>query len=443
MTGKILHSFVLVAFLAALGAASPRVSAAEAESRGDLRLGDLISLAHGSNPSIIAAREKWRSTVERYRVATGYPDPQLMVTWFPEPIETRLGPQDWNLNLSQTIPFPGKLSKAGEVVGADARIARLELDRTIREVTGAIRESWHELGYIRRAGEIAEANIELLDHMRKVAETAYADDRAIFLDVVKSQSEVAQLRYDLLLLGDLEMTEVTRLNGLLDRPPGHEIGDLAPESLPPLAYGLEEVYALAETSREAIRIAGARVEKAQAGVDLAGYSYLPTFKAGLFYAAIGRPDVAAPPPDAGDDALGVQLGLSIPLWLDKNRGAIAGARAEKERARAMRRKTINDTRTKIHALYFRMENASRLMELYGKEMLPQAERSMEIAETWFSQGEGSLSDFIETRAVWYNFQLSLARARADYGKYLARMETLAGRDLTRREPAGGGEGGKK
>jgi cobalt-zinc-cadmium efflux system outer membrane protein len=71
--------------------------------------------------------------VENYRVTTGYPDPQLMVTWFPEPIETRLGPQDWNAQISQMIPFPGKLSKAGELVAADARIARLKLDKAVKE----------------------------------------------------------------------------------------------------------------------------------------------------------------------------------------------------------------------------------------------------------------------------------------------------------------------
>jgi outer membrane protein TolC len=57
---------------------------------------------------------------------------------------------------------------------------------------------------------------------------------------------------------------------------------------------------------------------------------------------------------------------------------------------------------------------------------------MEIAETWFRQGESSFSDFIETQAVWYNFQLAYARARADYGKYLARLEGFVGLNLTRK-----------
>jgi len=56
---------------------------------------------------------------------------------------------------------------------------------------------------------------------------------------------------------------------------------------------------------------------------------------------------------------------------------------------------------------------------------------MEIAETWYREGESSFSDFVETQAVYYNFQLSLARANADYGKYLARLEQLVGQTITK------------
>ena len=95
---------------------------------------------------------------------------------------------------------------------------------------------------------------------------------------------------------------------------------------------------------------------------------------------------------------------------------------EKEQAKAIKTLRINETQTRIRELFFRLQNARRIMELYGKELLPQAAKSMEIAETWFRQGESSFSDFIETQAVWYNFQLAYTRARADYGIYLARLE---------------------
>ena len=72
---------------------------------------DLVTYAYLNNPSILSAKEAWKATVEKYRLKTGYPDPQLSMTYFPAPIETRLGPQDWNLTISQKIPFPGSMKR--------------------------------------------------------------------------------------------------------------------------------------------------------------------------------------------------------------------------------------------------------------------------------------------------------------------------------------------
>jgi outer membrane protein, heavy metal efflux system len=410
----------------------PSTAQLDARLAQAVTVADLVSYAYRKNPSILSAKEAWKATVERYRLAAGYPDPQLTATYFPEPIETRLGPQDWNLNLSQMIPFPGKLSKAGKVVQVEARIAKLDLDKAVRDVTVSIRESFYEFIYIRKAKLVTGENIQLLNHLRKIAETAFAGDRATFFDVVKAQAQTGQLRYDAILLDELEMTEQTRLNGLLDREPDAGFGRLAPGRFGSLAYNIQEIYRLAEEHQEEIQIAKTQIEKAETKVDLARYQNLPDFKVGVTYSSIGKPDVPTPPSDEGRDAFGVQFGLTVPLWFGKNKSRVGRARAEMQQAKAIKTLRVNETQTQIRELFFRLENARRIMELYGKELLPQAAKSMEIAETWFRQGESSFSDFIETQAVWYNFQLADARARADYGKYLARLEGLVGQNLTRK-----------
>jgi outer membrane protein TolC len=408
---------------------------------GTLQLADLIDQAYAHNPSILQAREAWRATVDEYRITTGYPDPQLMVTLFPEPIETRLGPQDWNAQLSQMIPFPGKLSKAGELVAADARIARLKLDKAVKETLTAVQESYYELWYIRQAKTVTVHNTNLLNHLRKVAETAHADNRATLTDVVKAQSQTGQLQYDALLLEELEETEVTRLNGLLNRPPEMVVGPLATPVFQTIMADLETIYQLAEANQEDILMAQVGVEKGDTKVSLARFENLPDFKLGLFYAGIGEPDVPVQPRDAGRDAIGIQAGFSIPLWFSKNNSRVDKARAEKSKARAEKAVRLNDVRTRTRTLFFKARNAQRIVSLYEANLVPQAARSMEIAEVWYREGESSFTDFIETQSVWYNFQLALARAKADYGINLARLERMAGKHLTgdvqiSTEPAG-------
>ncbi|MHB8766727.1 MAG: TolC family protein, partial [Deferrisomatales bacterium] len=337
-------------------------------------LSDLVAYAYQSSPQIRAARLAWKASVEQHRVTTAYPDPQLMVTHFPRPIETRLGPQDWNATLTQMVPFPGKLGVAGEIAEADARLARIELDKAVRDVVVQVRESYHELRYIGEARRTVDRNRELLDHLRKLAETSYADDRATLVDVTKAQSQSAQLTYDALLLDELAETERARLNALLDRAPDAPLGPLAEAPARPLAYDLAEIDRLAEVNQEELRAAATLVDKARAREDLARYQNLPELRVGLFYASIGEPDVpaAARAADAGRDAVGVQAGLTIPLWLGRNAGRVEAARAEAARARAVLGARRNDTRAQVRSLFFRLRNAERLVGLYRDELLPQA-----------------------------------------------------------------------
>ena len=99
----------------------------------------------------------------------------------------------------------------------------------------------------------------------------------------------------------------------------------------------------------------------------------------------------------------------------------------------------NRTKARISRLWFKLQNSNRLISLYEKDLLPQAISSVQTAETWFREGQGNFSDFLEVQATAYNFQLSLERARADYGKTLVQLEQQAGVILDRKNPEPEGE----
>jgi outer membrane protein, heavy metal efflux system len=411
---------------------SSQVQQAEIELKlaKEITISELVLYAYDHNPEILAAKQAWKSASEKYRVVTGYPNPEISVTYFPKPIETRVGPQDWNATISQVVPFPGKLSKTGEVAEVEAHISKLNLDTVVRNISTSISQSYHELFYIQETRKIAQQNANLLDKIIKYAETAHAQDRKVFLDLVQTQSQVAQLSYDIILLDEQELTEITKINGLLNRPPDTPLGETKPVEVRPLLYSLNELYEIAAKYREEIQVAQAEIKKAEVQVDLAGYENLPEFKVGFFYAGIGEPDADLPARETTEDAYGVQFGMSIPLWFGKNTSRTAGAKASVQKAKAMKSNLVNQTYTQIRMLYLKLANAERLITLYQDQMLPQAIDSADKAEAWFRQGEGSFSDFVEAQKAAYNFQLSLARAQADYGITLAALEQMVGLDLT-------------
>lgn len=394
------------------------------------RLSDVVSYAYQANPTIQAAKAKWHASLERVRVDSGYPNPQASMAYWPESAVDDLDSKKIEVMLSQTIPFPGKLGATAEAAQAEANGNRVDLDRAVRDVVVGVRESFHELAYIREAGRIARQNRELIGEIQAMGESAYAKDRAALIDVLKAQSQAAQSGYDALLLEELERTEVARMNALLDRQREAPIGPLAQEPHRPVLHSLDEIDSLAAKSGPEIQLARTGIEKAHARARMARYENYPEFMLGLLYE-----ETAPDEPDTSRRRMyGLQFGMSLPLWFRQNSARNAAAGADLEEAEAMAAAAGNDTRARVHETYFRMKNAERLMALYRDHLIPQALKSMETAETWSRQGAGSLTDYGETQSVWYNFQLALARSRADYGKYLARLEGLAGRGLTARDP---------
>ena len=386
-------------------------------------LSDLVAYGYRTNPSIQAARESWKGVIQRVRVETAYPDPEVVSNYYPKPLMA-----EYDVMISQMIPFPGKLSKAGETVESEAQMARLEMDKALRDVVVGIRESYHELLYIRDAKKVVALTRDLLEHIRTVGETSYAREKTTFFDVVKAQSQLAQLQYDAVLLEDLEQSEKAQMNALLNRPPASPIQLLSGEPLAAVVYRLEELYGLAHKYQEEIRQAEIQVNKARTKTGLAKYEYLPNFRVGVSYAK-GNPEMV--PPEFRD-SVGVQFGFSIPLWFSRSGGRVDEARADEQKAISLKTAQVNQTNAMIRNLYFRLQNSERLVRLYRDQLLPQAARAMEMAEIWFREKQGSFSDFIETESAYYNFQLSLARAKADYGKYLAQIERLCGVSLVRK-----------
>ena len=154
---------------------------------------------------------------------------------------------------------------------------------------------------------------------------------------------------------------------------------------------------------------------------------MPDFSIGVTYSQIGS--AVAPVADSGDDAVGINFGLSLPIWATKNRARIAEAKHRRAAAERDRQAQIDDLMARITKIYFRMQNAERLVRLYKESLIPQAEEAMEIAEQWRDAGRDTIGRYLEAQSVWLNFQLAYHRALADHEQMVSRLEQLVGTSL--------------
>src|SRR5262245_35263119 len=89
----------------------------------ELSRGALVQQVLERNPSLRAARYAWRAALARYPQATALDDPTLASRIAPRSIGASGVDEAYSLELSQALPFPGKLALRGQAALGEAEAA--------------------------------------------------------------------------------------------------------------------------------------------------------------------------------------------------------------------------------------------------------------------------------------------------------------------------------
>jgi outer membrane protein TolC len=79
-----------------------------------------LSRAQSTNPQLKAFQQRYAAAMQRIPQASALPDPMFQITSFVESVQTRTGPQENVLMLSQKIPWFGKLSSRADAASIEA-----------------------------------------------------------------------------------------------------------------------------------------------------------------------------------------------------------------------------------------------------------------------------------------------------------------------------------
>lgn len=425
------YYFIIILIINCLGQTASTQEAETANllsASGEISLADLIETAFHDNPDILAARSNWEQTIERFPLETALDDPMLNFNYFVENVETRVGAQQFSIGIQQRFPFPGTLRQKGRVIEKEIDIAELKYEQTVRNIIADLKQAVFELKYIKGAIDVTQQNQKLLDEILLFAQTRYNDMQSSLNDVLRAESQLVQLDYDLITLRELLTVQLAVINSMLNRPKDTPIDSIYAPIPKPATPTLESLDELALVQNQEIQMAEMGVLKADEQIKLAHKENSPTFNLGASY--IDTDEAINPlTPDSGKDPIGISAGVSIPLWFNKNKARVRIAEEKKESAEHEEDAVANTIQVNIRKTYFRLQNALRLMELYQNHLIPQAQHSMQIAEEWNREGKGSVSEILEVQSVWLNFNLAWLRAQVDYAQAYVQLERLVGGSL--------------
>lgn len=387
----------------------------------------LLDVALERSAAVRAARQGWRGQIERVGIAGSLPDPKVSYTWLPDPVETRVGPNESRIGITQAIPsLPGLFAQHSGAV-ARARAAQAGYDAAVLATLSKLKSTVAQTRYLQQAVKIVDANLLIAKELASAAAKGYADRGSLF-DASKARAQLAQLEYDRVRFQELLSASAARLNAILDRSPKAPVPVLDAWPTSPIPQQLETLYEIALKNEPKLKSLDAQLESQMAAISEAQSKFFPDIQVGVQYMANGEARMPGVE-DSGKDSMGVTVGLRIPLWFGKHLSRVSAAEADLAKGVELKRGHVNGLLADIESTFYRLRNAARLLALYDTTLLPEAKQVMAESEAWQREGIGGYTDFLEARATYYQFSLTREKAAADRVKAEAALETLIGQSI--------------
>ncbi len=429
---------ILLLFTVAILARPAGLNAQSYASLGDENLASYIEQALRNNPSVSEAFSRYQAALAKAPQVSTLPDPVLSFTQYSQSPETRVGPQQGMVSITQRIPWWGKLSDREQIARKEAEALAAGYEVRRDEVVRRVKLAYYDLLYIDSALKITEEDLEILRHFETLAQARYAQGIGLQQAVVKLQAEVTRDLNRLEVLRRQRVDAEATLNALLDASPNEARATASSLVRPKVDLRYETLISLARENRPELEGDFHQIEAEEQRIRLARREYLPDLTLGASYADVGgREDPAGratPPPDNGKNVLSFTVGVNIPIFRAKYDGALREASERFAAARHRYRDTANQVAAGIRATSFRIETIATQVNLFENTLLPQAEQALRSSESAYSTGTLGVLDLLDSERILLDVRLGLAQLNADYLKGLAELERTIGTEFPRSRP---------
>lgn len=375
-------------------------------------LPELLVSALESHPAILAAEADRRAAEADIRIAGALMDPQLSIT------QGITDTDQQTLALEQRLPLFGQRGLAAEQADQLQRAAHAQWQQARSEVARDLLKTYAEYAYIGTARAIMAQQISLLNQVLDVSRTRYTTGSGSQADLLRMESEKAQLVNQQISLSSMLPVAAARLNAALGRPPGSPLPSPRLQLLP---IRLEEQAPVAAKILDSPQLQQLQYElaAADAAERLAGRAGLPDLMIGVEQMRNGN---------MGGSETNLMLGINLPIWRGRYqaRKEQAGSRYQAivERARDRRQMLEAEVRMAL----FSLDEAQRNQTLYAGSLVPRGEQAFHVTLSSYRSGTATFADLIASQREWLTFELNRERSLADALQWQGELMALLGVD---------------
>ncbi len=386
-----------------------------------LTLQESITRAESSSPGLQALREQSSAAEARVSGAAALPDPKLQLTYFGESVETRTGPQEAIYSISQTVPWPQKLSTRKAYAESGADVARLRYTHGFNQLKRQVTQHYVELAYLNKAIQSTEANLRLIDDTASIVE-AQVQSGASINALLRLEVEKARVGDELDRIRQQQLEERASLAAMLSM----EMDELDQVFTFPernLISGKSLLVERLQTANPELNLLRQGVSSLDQQVKLSRLDRYPDFTVGLNYIQVGNEGIA---PDAGTDPWALTFAVNLPIWGSKNSSTIHESMANKRAYEQHYRERELQLKAELSSLISKRADNERRTQRYEKTLIPLAEQALENSRSAYESNQVSVLELIDSERALLDLNLNYWRAVTNVLQADAALRSVVG-----------------
>ncbi len=389
---------------------------------------DYQQMAAENNPEVRAAFQQYLSSLEVESQVGALPDPEVAFAYFISPIETRLGPQQARISLTQMFPWFGSLSDNRSVSEARAK-AQYEVFRETRNrLFFQTEKSLLELYELEQSLSIAKENLDILNSLVEISLRRYETDQASQVDVLRAQIEQEDLKTQIALLEDNRKVLVQKVNELLNAKEEQEV--VLPDTLIPQT----DIESESELKNQLVQQNPAlnrlryREDSAREMKALAAKDGKPSFGVGVDYIFTGERSGVTNLTNNGKDAIMARASFKIPLFRNKYNAKVDQAELNIQAVQSQIIDKENKLETDLTSSLRDFYDAQRRYELYDQKQIQRVNQALNIMTQKYATDSSNFEEILRMQRKLLDYQLSRIQALVDMQVSSAYIDYLTGKN---------------
>ena len=389
----------------------------------DNSLGCYLHEALKNNSELEAAYYEWQSALFDRQSSDTLPDPRVGFGYYIQSVETRVGPQKYNLNVSQMIPWIGKLRNRKNLAHKKALIAEQKLYVLTSALVRKLKDAFYDQYFLEKSIELTKENIALVNLLEGVAQRR-VQVGASSADAIQAQIEINKLHDNVDSLQKKERSLIAKIIAIINAPKHTTI--TVPEDIfdnpPSISNSLAECDL--RKSNPTLIFLALQTEKEKANYGLVRQDRYPDVTVGVNWIDTGR--AIAPTPENGKDGIIASVSVNLPVWTSTYRSRENAAKSHVAAASEMLSQKSQETFADYEDITLKYQDAKRRSSLYQDTLLPQAKQALEILIESYKTGKTEFDRVLESQRILLHFQLEYERAIVDQAKAVDAYEEITG-----------------